>query len=90
MSPGRLWSLTGDIPVEENKTFRTSELTLFESIFARLVEHGDHILEVHAGAVERRHREREVGVAGFDRNGKALQMSEELREIRGAVPGERR
>lgn len=90
MSPGRLWSLTGDIPVEENKTFRTSELTLFESIFARLVEHGDHILEVHAGAVERRHREREVGVAGFDRMGRPFRCPRSCGRSAAPVPGERR
>ena len=60
------------------------------SVFARGVEDRDHVFEIHAGAVKGRERQREFGVAGLDRNGKARQVLQERLQVRRAVPGERR
>ena len=42
-------------------------------MFACGVEHGDHVLEVHAGAVKRRHRQGKVRVADLDGDRQVLE-----------------
>lgn len=41
----------------------------------------DHVFEVHAGAVKRRHRQGEIGVAGLDGDRQVGQMLEKLHEV---------
>lgn len=53
-------------------------------VLSGLIEYGDHVFEVHTSAIKRRHREGEVGVAGFDRDRETLQVAKELRQIRSA------
>lgn len=50
-------------------------------MFACGVEHGDHVLEVHAGAVKRRHRQGKVRVADLDGD---RQVLEKLHEVGSA------
>jgi len=50
-------------------------------VFACGVEHGDHVLEVHAGAVKRRHRQGKVRVADLDGD---RQVLEKLHEVGSA------
>lgn len=53
-------------------------------MFACGVEHGDHVLEVHAGAVKRRHRQGKVRVAGLDGDRQVRQVLEKLHEVGSA------